>query len=131
MIHLVLVAVGAAAGSMVFIVAWQRQWNWRQILVTNVVVCALAGAVAGALVFVAHETVLSSFLSYGLFATAAPFASSLLPLSPPRNVSDAWQLIRRTSAILAVNTLFCATAASATYMLVAGSFFYVTGPVSS
>jgi hypothetical protein len=124
MIHIVLVAVGAAAGSMVFIVAWQRRWNSRQILVANVVICALAGAVAGALVYVAQENMVSSFLSYGLLGTAAPFASSLLPPSPPRNAPDAWQLIRRSAAILAVNILFCATAASATYMLIAGSIIY-------
>jgi hypothetical protein len=124
MIHIVLVAVGAAAGSMVFIVAWQRRWNSRQILVANVVICALAGAVAGALVYVAQENMASSFLSYGLLGTAAPFASSLLPPSPPRNAPDAWQLIRRSAAILAVNILFCATAASATYMLIAGSIIY-------
>jgi hypothetical protein len=129
MIHVVLVAVGAAAGSTAFIVAWQRRWNWRQILGANVVVCALAGGVAGTLVFTAHETVVSSFLGYGLLGTAAPFASSLLTLSPPRDVSEAWQLIRRTAGILAVNALFCGTAASAAYMLVAGSFFYVQGPV--
>jgi hypothetical protein len=123
MIHIVLVAVGAAAGSMVFIVAWQRRWNSRQILVANVVICALAGAVAGALVYVAQENMVSSFLSYGLLGTAAPFASSLLPPSPPRNAPDAWQLIRRSAAILAVNILFCATA-SATYMLIAGSIIY-------
>ena len=129
MIHLVLVALGAAAGSTAFILAWQRRWNWRQILGANVVVCALAGGVAGALVFTAHETVASSFLGYGLLGTAAPFASSLLTLSPPRDVSDGWQVIRRTAGILAVNALFGATAASATYMLVAGSYFYVHGPV--
>lgn len=130
MTQVVLVAVGAAVGSIGLIVAWQRRWDWRQILAFNVGVCALAGAVAGSQVFVAQQTMLSSFLGYGLFGTAATFASSLLPASPPRNVSDAWLLIRRTGAIVAVNALFCATAASATYMLFAGSFFYVRGTTS-
>ena len=130
MIQLVLVAVGAAAGSMVFIVAWLRRWTWRRILAANAIVCALAGAVAGALVFGAQESVFSSFLNYGLLGTAAPFASTLLPSSPPRNMSDACQLIRRTGAILAGNTLFCATAASVTYSLVVGSFIYATDVVA-
>jgi hypothetical protein len=125
MTHFVLVAVGAAAGSMAFIVAWQRRWDWRRILAFNVVVSALAGAVAGALDFVAQENVVSSFLSYGVLGTAAPFASLLLPPSAPRNVSEAWHVIRRTVGIVLVSTLFCATAASATYMVIAGSFFYV------
>jgi hypothetical protein len=125
MTHLVAVAVGAAAGSAGFIVAWQRRWCWRRIVGFNVIVSALAGAVAGALDFFAQENLVSSFLSYGLLGTAAPFASSLLPASAPRTVSDAWKVIRRTAGILAVSVLFCATAASATYMVIGGSFFYL------
>jgi hypothetical protein len=125
MIHFVVVAIGAVAGAMAFIVAWQRRWDWRRILAFNVAVSALAGAVAGALDFVAQENVVSSFLSYGVLGTAAPFASLLLQPSAPRNAADAWQVIRRTAGILVVSVLFCATAASATYMVIAGSFFYV------
>jgi hypothetical protein len=125
MIHFVLVAVGAVAGAMAFMVAWQRRWDWRRILAFNVAVSALAGAVAGALDFVSQENVVSSFLSYGVLGTAAPFASLLLPTSAPRDASDAWDVIRRTAGILVISTLFCATAASATYMVIAGSFFYV------
>jgi hypothetical protein len=127
MTHLVLVAVGAAAGSMGFIVACQHRWGWRRILAFNVGVCALAGAVTGALFFVSEENLLWSFLSYGVLGTAAPFASTLLPPSPPHNVSDGWRFVRRVAGILAVNTLCCATAASATYMLIAGSFFFAQG----
>ena len=129
MIHLVLVAAGAAAGSVGFIFVWRRRWDWLQILAFNAGVCALAGAVAGSQVFEGHETALTSFLGYGLFGTAATFVSSLLPASAPRDASDAWRLFRRTAGILAVNTLLCGTIASATYMLIAGSFFYVQGPV--
>jgi hypothetical protein len=129
MIHVVLVAAGAAVGAVGLIAAWEHRWSWRQIAAFNAGVCALAGAVAGSQVFEAHETALTSFLGYGVFGTAATFVSSLLPSSPPRDVADAWRLIRRTAGVLAANALLCGTVASATYMLVAGSFFYVQGPV--
>lgn len=129
MIQVVLVAAGAAAGSAGLIVAWRRRWSWRQILAFNVCLCALAGAVAGSQVLEARETAVTSFLGYGLCGTAATFVSSLLPPSPPHSRADAWRLVRRTAALLAVNALFCGTVAAATYMLVAGSFFYVSGPV--
>jgi hypothetical protein len=125
MIHLVLVALGAAAGSAVFVRAWQHRWDWRRILTVNVVVCACAGAVAGALDFMSRESVVLSFLGYGLLATAAPFAATLLPLAPVRDNADAWRLVRRTAGRLTLHSLLCATAASATYMVIAGSFFYL------
>jgi hypothetical protein len=129
MIHAVLVAVGAAAGCLGFVVAWQLGWNRRQVLQGNVAVCAVAGVVAGVLVFAAQQNVGSSLLSYGLLGTAAPFASALLPLpkSPPRNVSEAWGLMRRTAASLALNTLLGASATSATYILIVGGVLFTRG----
>jgi hypothetical protein len=129
MISTVLVAVGAAAGAVGLIAVWERRWSWRQILGFNAGICALAGAVAGSQVFQSHETVLTSLLGYGVFGTAATFVSSLLPVSAVHDVADARRLLRRTAGVLVANTLVCATVASATYMLVAGSFFYVQGPV--
>jgi hypothetical protein len=123
MMHVVLVALGAAAGSMAFVVAWQHRWGWRRVLALNV--SALAGAVAGGLLFASQQNLLFSFLSYGLLGTAAPFASSLVPVSSVRNAADAWRLVRRVAGILTVNTICCATAASATYMVIAGTFFAV------
>jgi hypothetical protein len=125
MTHVVLVALGAAAGSTAFLVAWRHRWGWRRVLALNVGVSALAGAVAGGLLFASEQNVLFSFLSYGLLGTAAPFASSLVPVSTVRNATDAWRLVRRVAGILSVNTICCATAASATYMVIAGTFFAV------
>ncbi|MEO3761518.1 hypothetical protein ABGB19_24970 [Mycobacterium sp. B14F4] len=125
MTHLVLVALGAAAGSVGPILGWHRRWSRLRVLGFNVAVSALAGAVAGALDFVAQESVVSSFLGSGLLATAAPFASVLVSQAPPRDGPDAWRFIRRAAGVLAISALFCATAASVTYMIIAGSFFYI------
>ncbi|ULE33623.1 hypothetical protein [Mycobacterium sp. IDR2000157661] len=120
-----LVAIGAGAASMVLLVAWRRRWGWRTVLLFNVVVSALAGAVAGALGFVNPESPLAALLSYGLLGTAAPFLSTLLPPTAPRDVAEVWSLLRRSAGILALTTLCGATAASATYMVIAGAFFYL------
>ena len=84
MIHLVLVVLGAAAGSMGFIAAWQHRWGWRTMLAFNAAVSAMAGAVAGALYFASPDNPLHSLLSYGLVGTAAP-----LHVYPPAAIASA------------------------------------------
>jgi hypothetical protein len=121
----VLVALGSAVGSVVFLTAQRRRWCWRRILAVNAGICAVAGALAGILIFGASNSVIWSFIGYGVLGTAAPFTSTLVPLSPPHRTSDAWRLISRTGALLAVNALFCATSAMAAYMIVVGGLLYV------
>lgn len=125
MISGVLVALGAVVGAVALAASWQAGWGWRQIVYVNTGVSALAGALAGALIFSANQSVLALFLGFGVLQTAAPFASVLLPFPSPQDASEAWRLIRRTCGLLALNCAFCATAASAAYILFSGGAIYI------
>jgi fluoride ion exporter CrcB/FEX len=113
MSQLAWVAFGGALGSALALALYQWAGSQWRVLAVNTAICAVMGMFAAA---APHSPALQALLGYGVLSTSVPLTSVLLPLPTIAQPTDAWRLLRRTGAALAINGVFCAAFAMAGYL---------------
>jgi hypothetical protein len=113
--QLLLVAVGGALGSAVFLILYYHPPSQWRVLAVNSGACMVLASVV---TLVPQLGMAFGLVAFGVLTSVAPLTSVLLPMPKILRPADAWRLIRRSSIALAVNAVFCTSFAVAGYLAV-------------
>ena len=115
MTQLLLVALGGALGSAVFLILYHHPPSQWQVVAVNSAACMVLASVV---TLVPQVGMAFGLIAFGVLTSVAPLTSVLLPMPKVLRPADAWVLFRRSSIALAVNAVFCTGFAVAGYLAV-------------
>jgi hypothetical protein len=122
--QLLLVALGGALGSAVFLILYYNPPSQWRVLVVNSAACMVLASVV---TLIPQVGTAFGLVAFGVLTSVAPLTSVLLPMPKILRAADAWRLIRRSSIALAANAVFCTSFAVAGYLAayVGASIYHV------